>query len=370
MSWYQLENPELLDTPCLMVHPETVKENIQKMCAIAGDAKRLMPHVKTHKMEAVARLHLEHGISSFKCATIAEAEMLAKAGADEVLIAHQLVGPKLSRFMDLVEAYPKTFFATIVDDEGILSQIQEAVQALGIKIGLWIDVDNGMHRSGIMPGEPAKALIQKILASPENILSFEGLHVYDGHLRDSEFGDRKEKSDQAFSDVESFIRQLSDQGIIVPRIVAGGSPTFSVHSLREKVYLSPGTYVFWDYGYKHMLPDLPFEWAAVIATRIISKPGENRLTLDLGHKAIAAENPLEKRVHFPALPEAVFLGQSEEHLVIQTDNVDQFQVGDLLYGIPQHICPTVALYQQAYVIENHQIKDLWKVSARDRILSI
>ena len=86
MSWYQLENPELLDTPCLMVHPETVKENIQKMCVIAGDAKRLMPHVKTHKMEAVARLHLEHGISSFKCATIAEAEMLAKAGAEEVLI--------------------------------------------------------------------------------------------------------------------------------------------------------------------------------------------------------------------------------------------------------------------------------------------
>ncbi|MEM9933736.1 MAG: D-TA family PLP-dependent enzyme [Bacteroidota bacterium] len=368
--WYELNDPSLLDTPCLMVHPETVKANIQKMCEIAGKKERLIPHVKTHKMEAVARMHLAEGLASFKCATVAEAEMLAQAGAESILLAHQLVGPKLARYMKLVAAYPDTSFSTIVDDMGILKQIIQGVTEFGGRLGLWIDLDNGMHRSGIMPGREAQELIEAILSVTSEKVVFEGLHVYDGHLRDQAFNERKDKSDMAFEAVESFIQELAEKGITIPKVVAGGSPTFPVHSLRENIFVSPGTYVFWDYGYEKMLPELPFEWAAIIATRIISKPGENRLTLDLGHKAIAAENPLEKRVYFPALPKAVFVGQSEEHLVIHTEEEGQYQVGDVLYGVPHHICPTVALHQQAYVIKSYQIIDHWKVSARDRMLTI
>src|SRR5690606_20713733 len=111
------------------------------------------------------------------------------------------------------------------------------------------------------------------------------------------------------------------------------------HAKNPKVICSPGTCVFWDAGYAVHLPDLQFEQAAWLLTRIISKPGANRLCLDLGHKSVAAENPIENRVRFPEIPRARFISQSEEHLVIETDEATQWKVGDTILGIPWHICP-------------------------------
>ena len=117
------------------------------------------------------------------------------------------------------------------------------------------------------------------------------------------------------------------------------------------------------------MPDLPFAPAALVLTRVISKPGQNRLCLDLGHKAIAAENP-PPRVQFLDLPEATTLMHNEEHLVLETPGAAEFSVGDVLYGIPRHICPTVALHAQAVVIESGRAGPSWKIVARDRILTI
>ena len=133
--------------------------------------------------------------------------------------------------------------------------------------------------------------------------------------------------------------------------------------------LSPGTYALWDYGYGSAFPDLPFSHAAWLLTRVVSKPGKNRLCLDLGHKALASEMS-QRRVQFVEIDDYALFCHSEEHLVIETELADRFQVGDVLNGVPRHICPTVALHDQFHVIENNQVAARWPITARNRGIAL
>ncbi len=130
---------------------------------------------------------------------------------------------------------------------------------------------------------------------------------------------------EAFASVERLRDELAKAGLAVPSIVAGGTPTFPIHAGRAGVECSPGTSVFWDWNYSTNLPDLDFLPAVLVLTRIVSKPGDNRLCLDLGHKAIASENP-PPRVLLMGLPETTAVGHSEEHLVVETGRAGEFPV--------------------------------------------
>jgi D-serine deaminase-like pyridoxal phosphate-dependent protein len=127
--------------------------------------------------------------------------------------------------------------------------------------------------------------------------------------------------------------------------------------------------VFWDAGYARKLPDLEFLPAAVLLTRVVSKPTPTRLCLDLGHKAVASEMP-HPRVVFFDLNDATPVIHSEEHLVVETPQADTFPIGACLYGIPWHVCPTVALHSEVVVVRNGRAEERWKVVARDRALTI
>jgi D-serine deaminase-like pyridoxal phosphate-dependent protein len=127
--------------------------------------------------------------------------------------------------------------------------------------------------------------------------------------------------------------------------------------------------VLWDAGYATRFPDLSFLPAALVLTRVISKPGANRLCLDLGHKAVASENP-PPRVHLIGLPDAKAISHSEEHLVLETDQASVIPLGQEFYGIPWHICPTVALHAQACVVEQGRVESRWEILARSRTLSV
>ncbi|MEM7803207.1 MAG: alanine racemase, partial [Chloroflexota bacterium] len=258
-SWYEIQNIEAVDSPALVVYPDRVAENIVTCIDIAGDKERLRPHVKTHKVGQVAKMHIDHGITRFKCATIAEAEMLADASATEVLLAHQPVGPKKDRIIALATAFPKTTFGFLVDNEETLTSMEAKAAAAGATLQAWIDINNGMNRSGIEPGPAALALYKAIIATPS--LTPGGLHVYDGHFRQSLFDERQEASDAGFQAVYLLLDKLKADGIKVPAVVAGGSPTFPVHALRAEIELSPGTYVYWDAGYGEKFPDMPFKHA-------------------------------------------------------------------------------------------------------------
>ena len=365
-NWYHINHPERIDSPALVVYPQRVKENIRQLIEMSGDVALLRPHVKTNKISEVCQLMLDAGINKFKCATIAEAEMLGMIKAPDVLIAHQPVGPKIERLLQLVTTFRSTHFTCIIDNFLIAQQLSQLFTAQGERIQVFIDLNNGMKRSGILP---EKAL--QLFTDCQSLASLRiiGLHAYDGHIRDTDLSERMKRSDEAFAKVEVPRQQMELLAQRTLQVVVGGSPSFPTHTKRKGVQFSPGTFVFWDWGYKHTMPDEPFEYAALVITRIISIVDEQTITTDLGHKSVAAESPFP-RVHFLNAPDAVPVSQSEEHLVAKVPDSSLYKVGNVLYGVPVHICPTVALYERAIVIENNVAVTEWKVIARDRKITI
>ncbi|MBD1384774.1 D-TA family PLP-dependent enzyme [Mucilaginibacter rigui] len=367
-EWYSINNVDELDTPALVVYPDRVKYNIGLVKTMIDDVNRLRPHVKTHKSIDVSLLMIQAGIQKFKCATIAEAEMLGIAKAPDVLLAYQPTGPKLKRFVQLIKAYSQTKYSCLVDNEDTAQSISAEAVKNNIKIAVYIDLNVGMNRTGIAAGADALDLYTTCLSLPG--LAFKGLHAYDGHIHDSDYAIRQKRSGESMGPVFKLIDDIAAKGYPQPVIIAGGSPTFPIISKIKDVECSPGTFAYWDKGYQQAFPEQPFHTAALIVARIISLPEEGKICIDLGHKSVSAENELAKRVYFLNAPELKFVSQSEEHLVADAGKNHQYKIGDILYGLPYHVCPSVALYERAITIENKVVTGEWKTTARDRKITI
>ncbi|MDG3582607.1 D-TA family PLP-dependent enzyme [Galbibacter pacificus] len=366
-NWFEIENADEIATPALLVYPDRIQHNIKRMIEIASDVCRLRPHIKTHKTAEIIQMQQAYGIQKFKCATIAEAELLAQCKAKDVLLAMQPVGIHIQRFFKLMRTYPETQFSTLLDDMENAKNITEAAIKKQMKVSLWMDINVGMNRTGIEPGEEARKLFQ-FLDVNENVEA-KGFHVYDGHLRDSNYDQRKKDCNTAFETVVALKESLKKMGVEVKEIIAGGSPSFPVHAMRNDVDLSPGTVLLWDAGYGDLFPEMKMLPATVLITRIISKPSKGIVTSDLGHKSLASEMPFP-RVELLNAPDLEQLSQSEEHLVFNTKHPENYKIGDLLYAIPKHICPTVAKYQYLQVVEKGKVVNEWKVVARDQVISV
>jgi D-serine deaminase-like pyridoxal phosphate-dependent protein len=349
------------------VYPERIEENIKKMIAFAGGPKNLRPHIKTHKIAEIIHLQLKYKINKFKCATIAEAELLAICGAKDILFAMQPVGRNISRFFELIEKYPSSNFSTLVDNYNSVNEISKTAKAANKTADVWLDINNGMNRTGIIPDMKAVELF-KCIAEDTN-MEIKGLHVYDGHIHNSDLEERTKVCNDAFQSVIDLKNAIEKSGLKVDKIVAGGTPTFPIHCKRESVETSPGTSLLWDEGYGANYKDLDFLPAAVLITRVISKPKSDYICLDLGHKSVAPEMALP-RVKFLNIKNCEQVSQSEEHLVLKTSEADKYTIGDVFYAIPYHICPTVAKYNQVLTVENEKISGSWVVAARDNSINI
>lgn len=334
------------------------------MVEVAGDASRLRPHVKTHKMSEVLRIQDDFNITRCKCSTIAEAEMAAMTGVTDILLAIQPVRPNIRRFFDLKNAYPYSGFSAITDSVEVILAVSELATRTYTETTLFLDINNGMNRTGVSPSPEAIELYRLICESPN--LKAGGLHVYDGHIHDYPPVERKTSCDIDFQPVLELKQSLEKMSLPVPVIVAGGSPTFPIHAgRRENIELSPGTTLLWDYRYGQEFPDLNFLQAALVLTRVVSKPAEDLLCLDLGHKSIASEIP-QPRVKLIGLDDYTVRNHSEEHLVIECKEAANYPVGSFFYGIPYHICPTVSKFERAIVIRDGNASEEWKIEARDR----
>jgi D-serine deaminase-like pyridoxal phosphate-dependent protein len=359
-----IENIDRIDSPALLVFEDEVRMNIQLAKNIAGDVSKLRPHVKSHKILEICQMMLDEGITKFKCATIAEAEMLALAKAPDILLAYQPVGPKIQRLLKLIETYPHSHFSCLVDSEENARHIDKIAAPLVLDV--FIDLNTGMNRTGIRPAEAIK-LIESI-HTLEHIRII-GLHGYDGQIHDTNPAARQQAADLTCEEVDKVRRAVQSLFNYSLTRVLGGTPTFPAHARRPDIECSPGTFVFWDWMYKHALPEMDFHYAALVLTRVISIIDKNRICLDLGHKSIASENPLP-RVHFLNLPEATPLSHSEEHLVVTVPDSSIYPLGTILYGVPDHICPTVATYEEAQVVRNNKVETSWRIIAANRRINI
>jgi D-serine deaminase-like pyridoxal phosphate-dependent protein len=359
--WYKIKNEQEVFTPSVLIYPDRIRENIRRMIKIAGDVSRLRPHVKTHKMAEVVQLQVPQKINKFKCATLTELEMTAANGGTDILLAYPVLGPDIKKYFNIVKKYPQVRFSVLVDHEKSVADLTKEAQIQQQKVNVFIDIDNGMHRTGIEP-EPAFDLAQAISKNP--CLNLAGLHIYDGHIHVSDFKIREEQCENDFSAVDELVQKLKNAGIEINELACGGTFTFPIHTKYKSRTLCPGTPILWDAGYEKSIPELEFLPAAVLAGHVISKP-HGKVCFDLGYKSMASEMP-HPRLKFIELQVESVENQSEEHLVISTPDAEKLNPGDFVYAIPIHICPTIALQEQVYVVENNKVVETWEVVARKR----
>jgi D-serine deaminase-like pyridoxal phosphate-dependent protein len=368
---YLIDNTAELFTPSLVFYTDLIRRNIRHAIDLAGNAGRLRPHVKTHKTREIVRLELKAGITKHKCATLAEAEMLASCGASEVFLAYNMVGPNGARLARLAQAYPTCRFSTTADDSSSVQDLSAVMTRLGQTVEVLIDLDVGQHRTGMPAGEEAAGLYEQI--SKLAGLRPGGIHVYDGHNHQQSAVEREQAVTEQMQMVLAFRDQLERRGLQVPRIVAGGTPTFPIYARMHVAGLecAPGTCFLNDAGYSSRFADLTgFKPAALLLTRVISRPISTRVTLDIGTKAVASDPPAGKRLVLLNVPNYEPVIHNEEHFVIETEAASNYRPGDLVYAMPTHICPTCALHRQAYVVEKRQVTGCWDIVARDRVLTV
>jgi D-serine deaminase-like pyridoxal phosphate-dependent protein len=378
VDWPELriEGLEAIASPSLIVFVDRVRSNVASLIACVGGAVgRLRPHVKTHKMPELVRLIEREGIRKHKCATIAEAEMLAEAGAVDVLLAYPLVGPNVERLGRLRVRYPGCTFRATVDSEESARGLSESLHGIAGRsepLPVLLDLDVGMGRTGLPADDGRAEVLYTRLAELPGLIP-DGLHAYDGHVRDADPKRRWEQAREVQRVTLGLRDRLRARGLEVPRVVFGGTPSFPAHAalVDEGVVCSPGTLILHDASYALSYPELPFRPAAGILTRVVSRPGAGRICLDVGHKAIAADPPAGSRVVLPAIPDAVFVAQSEEHLVVDVPGgSERFPIGTALLAIPGHVCPTCALHDSAMAVEGGKVVGEWRVTARSRRLTI
>jgi D-serine deaminase-like pyridoxal phosphate-dependent protein len=369
-AWYALVDTKDLLTPSVVVYPELVQANIARAIAWAGgEPSRLRPHAKTHKTVEVTRMQLDLGIRKQKCATLFEADMLARAGVPDILIGYPMVGPNIGRLAELIARYgDRSRFSVLVDHPQLAESLGTFLREKKLSVGVLIDVDGGMGRTGISPGRPLADLARQVMGC--SALRFDGLHLYDGDVDSPSPGERLERVERAYEGLEREAGELSRVGVAVAKMVVAGTGTFAawlqVAKEEPRLEASPGTFVFSDWNYHQRFADLEMIPAAVLFTRVVSRPRENRLTCDLGHKAVAADPAPEKRVHFLDLADWMFVRQNEEHLVVDSPNADRYAPGDVLMALPYHICPTCALHRSMYVARGGRVMGQWQVAGRDR----
>ena len=293
-----------------------------------------------------------------------EAEMAAKAGAKHLTLAYPLVGPNIKRFAALQAAFPEVEFFAIGDDT-------EQIRKLGqtCKANVLMDVDMGQHRTGV-PLDKVEAMYREWNTLPGIVMR--GMHCYDGHRHESSVQEREVATAPVDKQIEEIKARLKADGICCEILIMGGTPSFPVHAEMTGEFLSPGTCVIQDAGYRNAYPDLKFTPAAALLTRVVSRPSRDTFTLDLGCKAVATD-PQPERAEIVGMEYARTVIQNEEHWVVRVPEehiADIPPIGTELFAIPTHVCPTSALYPAVPVVENGKVTGWWKVAARDRRLTL
>ena len=367
---YTIADPTELPTPTLVVYPELVRRNVAELVRIAGSPDRLRPHAKTHKTREATRMLLNAGVTKHKCATLAEAEMLAGCGAADVMVAYCLVGPNPARLAALAAKYPDTRFSSLIDHPAHADALSVAFAATGQTVEFLVDLNVGMNRTGIDIGPAAAELYRRASRLPG--LRPGGLHAYNGHHQMESAAERETAVDAFLGRVLALRDELEQSGLPVPRVVSSGTPTFPTLAARDVsgLELSPGTLVFQHWPYRGHSDLAGFVPAAAVLTRVVSRPTPTRVTFDAGNKSVAADPPLAKRAYLPAASDATAVGHNEEHLIVEMADADGWSPGDVTVVLPGHVCPTVALHRRAFAVEDGRVVGTWDIAARDRDLLV
>lgn len=365
---YCLSGIEDVLTPALIVYPEMITWNIARVLQLlGGDANRWRVHVKTAKLSYTLRMLVDRGIRNFKCATTLELLEACRNGAADVLIAYPVVGANARRVREITAEFPDVRISVLAENE------EQVRQWRGSEVGVFIDINPGMNRTGIEQGhrQQVVGLVRAIRGAG---LEFGGLHYYDGQYGGVEEPDRTTAAHAGYNQLIEVVNEIERSGVSVPEVITSGTPTLPCSLAYEgfcgKTFIhrvSPGTVVYND---ATSLAQLPAEYnlrpAVLVLTRVVSRPRPGVVTCDAGHKAVSADCGAPTCV-VVGRPELTPLSPSEEHLPMSVaEGAEGPQVGEELYLLPRHVCPTVNNFDCALLVRDGQIESVERVSARGR----
>ncbi|MDI3341248.1 MAG: alanine racemase [Sphaerobacter sp.] len=359
-----------LDTPCLIVHEPILRRNVEEMAAFARQqGVALRPHFKTHKTAEIARMQREAGAIGFTCAKLGEAEALADAGvADDVLLAYQIVGEqKLRRLLALMDRITVTVAVDGVDGAAALSA---ACRDAGKTLDVRLEINTGLDRAGVLPGEPALALAREVVQMPG--LRLTGIMTHEGHVARARNADElAEIAQRAGTAMVETAALLRANGIPVDTVSVGSTPaswyTPTVSGITE---MRPGTYVFNDNSaFRFGRVGVDGCALRVLAT-VISRPAPDQAVIDAGSKTLAMDPPQGRAGHgyIVEYPDATIARLSEEHgVVLLPPGLEGLQVGERVEIIPNHVCPVVNLQDELCLVRDGAVVDRWPVVARGKV---
>ncbi len=351
-----------LDTPSLLIDVDAMERNLRKMADFsAASGVNVRPHIKTHKCTTLAKMQLQTGAQGLTCAKLGEAEVMAHAGIRDLLIANQIVGPiKIAR---LVELAKMSDVITAVDSLENAREISGFAEAEGLRVNLVIEVDTGMGRCGVPPGEPTLQLARQLVALPG--VNFRGLLGYEGHavfIRPRE--ERKKVAEEASHMLVATADLLLKNSIEVEIVSAGGTGTYDITGRVPGITeIEPGSYLLMDGQYAGL--DMDFELALSLLSQVISRPAPGHAIIDAGKKALTEEFGLPK---VKGLKGVELVNLSEEHgSLALKDPSCSLSPGDKIEIIPSHGCTTINLHDEFYAIRDGRLIGVWPIEARGKI---
>lgn len=361
---YRVSGAEGILTPALVIYPEIVASNIAcTLRLMQGDANRWRAHIKTSKLSYTLRMLVDRGVRNFKCATTLELLEACRNGAADILLAYPVMGANATRAREIAEEFPTVRVSVLAENE------EQVVQWRGSRVSMFLDLNPGMNRTGIELDQ-RKSMVGLIREIGGAGLEFRGLHYYDGQFGGLEEPERTAAAQAGYDRLLEVVDEIESGGFAIAEVVTAGTPTLpcslsypKFQSAKFVHRVSPGTIVYCD---ATSLAQLPAEYgyapSVLVMARVVSHPHADVVTCDAGHKAMSAD---------AGVPTCVVVGRSgleplspsEEHLPIRaTESVPR--VGEILFLIPRHICPTVNNFDCALIVRDGRVESTEMVSAR------
>ena len=357
-----------LDTPAVLVDIDTLGRNLSGMARYCcAHNLTLRPHTKTHKIPQIARLQLQHGAPGVTVAKLGEAEVMADAGINDLLIVYPLWGEK--KWMRLAELAKRVRISVAMDSLAVAAGISRVAKSAGVEVGIRLECDTGLQRCGLSANEESIAIAQKIIALPN--LRWEGISLYPGHImgnleiREQDIALENVKLDQLYALFDS-------AGVPYPVVSGGNTPAaFQSHQFHGVTEIRPGTYIFNDRNTVDAESAAYSDCAVTVIATVVSTSVPGKAVIDAGSKTLSADTLLSgERKHFGYIqdrPELILHDLSEEHghLIVPGDS--HLEVGDQLRIIPNHVCPCINLHDRVFVVSGEKVVDQWNVAARGKV---
>ncbi len=359
-----------LDTPALVIDLDIMEANLRRVADYARSHDlRLRPHTKTHKTPALGRQQLELGAAGLTVAKVSEAEVMLGSGVQDLLVAYPVIGRK--KIERLVEVARQTKVTVSLDNLVTARLISEVARQERVEIHVLVEADVGLGRVGIEPGAELVALGRAVSNLP--YLNLAGVAFYPGHIKsmDESGAEAVEKLSET---VSTMVKQFQAAGMKLDIVSGGSTPTlFESHKVDGLNEIRPGTYIFND---RNTVECGACRWedcAASIMVTVVSTARQGQIIIDGGSKTFSSDRlSTTGEPTFGRLvdaPEAVFTKMNEEHGFVDMRRAREanFQVGDRVRVIPNHICVAVNLHEQVYGVRNGEVEQVWKVEGRGKL---